>query len=158
MRKVIVNTTPIIALAGIGQLELLRKLYSEIWIPEAVNKEILSEPARTQVSMAEWIIVHTISGGIQKSAFSSRLHAGEIEVIILAQESDADLVIVDDNAAKKTAKYFGFPVTGTLGVLLKAKKQGLIDNVRSYIDKLMDNGLYIGPVVRNYVLEQADEM
>lgn len=108
--------------------------------------------------MAEWIIVHTISGGIQKSAFSSRLHAGEIEVIILAQESDADLVIVDDNAAKKTAKYFGFPVTGTLGVLLKAKKQGLIDNVRSYIDKLMDNGLYISPVVRNYVLEQADEM
>ena len=53
--------------------------------------------------------------------FSARLHAGEIEVLTLAQECGADLLIIDDNAAKKTAKYLGFTVTGTMGVLLKAK-------------------------------------
>ena len=52
MRKVIVNTTPLIALAGIGQLDLLRQLYSEITIPRAVYHEIISEPARSLVSAA----------------------------------------------------------------------------------------------------------
>ena len=57
MRKVIVNTTPIIALADIGYLDLLQKLYTEIIIPEAVHAEILSEPACSQVSAADWIKV-----------------------------------------------------------------------------------------------------
>ena len=86
MRKVIVNTTPIIVLAGIGQLNLLRDLYTEITIPRAVNHEIISEPVRSLVSSSDWIKVEKITGTIQKSAFSSRLHAGEIEVIMLAQE------------------------------------------------------------------------
>lgn len=54
------------------------------------------------------------------------LHAGAVEVMILAQEQKADLVIIDDNAAKKTAKYLGLTVTGTLGILLKAKRQGVV--------------------------------
>ena len=94
MRKVIVNTTPLIALAGIGHLDLLHKLYSEITIPKAVYLEIISEPARSQVSASKWIKVETVSGTVLKSAFSSRLHAGEIEVIMLAQEVDADLLIM----------------------------------------------------------------
>ncbi len=77
MRKVIVNTTPLIALAGIGQLDLLRQLYSEITIPRAVHYEIISEPARSLVSAASWITVKKVTGTVQKSAFSSRLHAGE---------------------------------------------------------------------------------
>lgn len=56
MRKVIANTTPLIALAEIGQLELLHQLYEEILIPQAVMDEIESEPARTQVMNAKWIL------------------------------------------------------------------------------------------------------
>ncbi len=55
MRKVVSNTTPLIALSDIGQLELLHRLYGEILIPEAVFNEVESEPARTMVSNAEWI-------------------------------------------------------------------------------------------------------
>ncbi len=73
MRKVIANTTPLIALADIGHLDLLRKLYTEIMIPDAVNSEIMSEPARTLVSAADWIKVESITGMVQKSSFSSRL-------------------------------------------------------------------------------------
>lgn len=157
MRKVIVNTTPLIALAGIGQLELLRKLYSEIMIPRAVYHEIISEPARSLVSEAEWIKVEKITGTIQKSAFSSRLHAGEVEVILLAQEAEADLLIMDDNAAKKTAKYLGLIVTGTMGVLIRAKKEGLITEVKPLLEGLINDGLYVSPVVQSYVLEQTGE-
>lgn len=157
MRKVIVNTAPLIALAGVGQLNLLRQLYSEITIPGAVYHEIISEPARSLVSAAEWIKIEKITGAIRKSAFSSRLHAGEIEVIILAQEAKADLLIMDDNAAKKTAKYLGLTVTGTMGVLLRAKKEGFISEVKPLLEGLINDGLYVSPTVQNYVLEQAGE-
>ena len=60
MRKVIVNTTPLIALAGIGQLDLLRQLYSEITIPRAVNHEVISEPARSLVSAVQIPCRHRI--------------------------------------------------------------------------------------------------
>lgn len=157
MRKVIANTTPLIALAGIGQLDLLRKLYTEITIPRAVNHEIISEPARTLVSAADWIRVENVLVPAGKSAFSSRLHSDEIEVIMLAQEKTADLLIIDDNAAKKTAKYLGLTVTGTMGVLLKAKKEGFVPEVKPLLEALMKDGLYVSPTVQNYVLEQAGE-
>lgn len=157
MRKVIVNTTPLIALAGIGHLDLLHKLYSEITIPKAVYLEIISEPARSLVSASKWIKVETVSGTVLKSAFSSRLHAGEIEMIMLAQEVDADLLIMDDNAAKKTAKYLGLTVTGTMGVLLRAKREGLIQEVKPLLEGLINDGLYVSPTVQDYVLEQAGE-
>ena len=103
MRKVIVNTTPIIALADIGYLNLLKELYGEILIPEAVLSEIISEPAHTLVKQSDWIKVKKAPVQSQKNSFSTRLHAGEIEVITLAQECSADLLILDDNMAKKTA-------------------------------------------------------
>ena len=157
MRKVIVNTTPLIALADIGQLDLLRNLYTEVMIPSAVNSEIISEPARTLVSAADWIKIKSIGVKAQKSSFSSRLHSGEIEVILLAQENEADLLIMDDNAAKKTAKFLGFTVTGTMGVLLRAKREGLITEVKPLPERLIEDGLFVSPTVQNYVLKQAGE-
>ena len=89
--------------------------------------------------------------------FSARLHAGEIEVLMLAQECDADLLVIDDNAAKKTAKYLGFMVTGTMGVLLGAKREGYIDLVKPLMERLIADGFYVSPMVRDYVLEAAGE-
>ncbi|MBR1598376.1 MAG: DUF3368 domain-containing protein [Lachnospiraceae bacterium] len=158
MRKVIVNTTPIIALADIGHLDLLRKIYGQIIIPNAVWQEILSEPAKTLVKdNSDWILVHEIHDNTQKKMYRARLHDGEVEVMILAQEEQADLVILDDNAAKKTAKYLGFTVTGTLGVILKAKREGHIDLVKPLIDDLSSTGFFINEQVIQYVLEEAGE-
>lgn len=63
-----------------------------------------------------WICVESIRDDTEKKMYKAKLHAGEVEVMILAQEQKADLVIIDDNAAKKTAKYLGLTVTGTLGI------------------------------------------
>ena len=65
---------------------------------------------------------------------------------------------MDDNAAKKTAKLLGLSVTGSFGVLLRAKREGLIPSVRDLMDALIDDGLYASETVRRYVLEEAHEL
>ena len=157
MRKVISNTTPLIGLADIGCLDVLQTLYEEIMIPDAVLEEVKSEPARTLVRNSEFIHVFSVADSWSRKMFSSRLHAGEVEVMLLAEEKQADLLIMDDNAAKKTAKFLGFKVTGTLGVLLKAKQEGHVKEVKQLVEKLQDNGFFVSPKVKQYVLEEANE-
>ena len=90
--------------------------------------------------------------------YQAKLHDGEVEVMILAQElPHADLVILDDNAAKKTAKFLGLKVTGSLGVILKAKKNNYIPSVTDVMNQLITNGFYISPDVYNFVKNQAGE-
>ena len=158
MRKVISNTTPLIALADIGCFDILQKIYEEIMIPAAVLEEVKSEPAKTLVTNNDFIRVFPVADSQVKKMFSSRLHAGEIEVMLLAEEKQADLLIMDDNSAKKMAKFLGFNVTGTLGVLLKAKNKGYINEIQPFVDKLQDNGFYVSFQVKQYVLEEAKEL
>lgn len=71
---------------------------------------------------------------------------------------NADLVIIDDNAAKKTAKYLGLTVTGTLGVLIKAKQSGIISSVKNAITKIQSNGFHINENIIKLALKQAGEL
>ena len=161
MRRVIVNTTPIIVLAEIGKLELLKELYGEITIPTAVYNEVLEkkDAASLQLEKASgWIHVEIINSPESYAMYKAKLHAGEVEVMILAQQDPkADLLIIDDNAAKKTAKFLGLTVTGTMGVLLRAKREGLIDKVAPLLDKIRENGFYLSEKVVDMVLTQAGE-
>lgn len=160
MPKVIVNSTPLIVLCGIGQLDILRQLYHEIFIPTAVYREVtaVEDSACVQVKTAEkWIHVEQIQDDTDKRMYKAKLHDGEVEVMILAQERKADLVIIDDNAAKKTAKYLGLTVTGTLGVLMKAKQQGVIEKLAPLLFEMKQNGFYIDSALEAIVLEQAGE-
>lgn len=158
MRKVIANTTPLIALANIDRLELLYKLYGTIIIPRAVMDEIVRDPAKKRVQDSSWIKIEAIRDNSQKDIFRARLHAGEIEVMILAREQKADLVIMDDDAAKKTAKFLGLNVTGTLGILLKAKKEGYLEKVKPVMNELVLDGMYISDEIKEYVLKAAGEL
>ena len=77
--------------------------------------------------------------------------------MILAQEQEADQEILDDNAAKKTAKYLGLNVTGTLGVLVKAKRRGIIEEVRPLLSDMRKNGFYVSSAAERMILDQAGE-
>ena len=158
MLKVIANTTPLIALANIGKFNLLQRIYGEVMIPVAVVKEIKSEPTRTLVASSEWIRVCTIKDDRKHNLYKSRLHAGEVEVMILAEEQSADLLLMDDKAAKKTAKFMGFNVTGTLGILLKAKREGYIEEIKPLLKKLILDGLFISDTLMRLTLTQANEL
>ena len=110
MRKVIVNSTPVISLCKVGLLDLLRKQYGEVTIPEAVFKEISrkNDDVKKQLSEADWIHVESIEETKSKKMYKAKLHDGEVEVMILAQEYDGEhLVIIDDGPARKTAEYLG---------------------------------------------------
>lgn len=160
MPKVVVNSTPLIVLCGIGKLELLRELYRELLIPVAVYQEVtaVKDSACMQImAQRNWIHVEKIQNETEKKMYRAKLHAGEVEVMILAQEQKADLVIIDDNAAKKTAKYLGLTVTGSLGVLLKAKQVGLIERVRPLLSEMKKNGFYVDSKLEEMVLKYAGE-
>ena len=161
MLRVIVNSTPLIALCNIGRLDLLQKVYGRIVIPQAVFDEVTEkdDSACRQIKQRpDWIEVKQISDNSQKQMYRAKLHDGEVEVMILAQEPPtADLLIIDDNAAKKTAKFLGLHVTGTLGVLLKAKRMGLVEGIAPLIEDLCKNGFYVDETVKTMALKQASE-
>ncbi len=161
MRKVVVNSTPLIALSHVGQLNLLRDIYGTIIIPDAVFQEISAKKGsvceKAVTCSLDWIQVKKIQNEMVKQFYKTQLHAGEVEVMILAKEEDADLVIIDDNNAKKHAKYLELTVTGTLGVLLKAKSSGYIDKVEPIINEMQSQGIYISDKVREMCLRMANE-
>lgn len=162
MRKVVVNTTPLIALSHVGQLDLLKKLYGEIIIPEAVYGELSvkteSVCKKAVDNSLDWIRVGKIENQMAKDMYKTQLHDGKVEVMILAKEMTADVVIIDDANAKKYAKYLKLPVTGTLGVLLRAKQQGYIDRLEPILRQMIEKGIYISQSLVEMCLKQAGEI
>ena len=160
MRKVIVNSTPIIILSNAQSLSILKAVYQEITIPESVFNEVTAKEdsvCNELKNNLDWIHIEKVKNESSKRMYQAKLHAGEVEVMILAQETNAGLVILDDNAAKKTAKFLGLTVTGTMGVLLKAKTLGIISEVKPIIDKIRENGFFITDELYELVLKQAGE-
>ncbi|MDE6662117.1 MAG: DUF3368 domain-containing protein [Lachnospiraceae bacterium] len=161
MRKVVVNTTPLIALSYVGQLDILKKLYGEVIIPEAVYKELSVKAesiCKKEVdSSLDWIRVDKIKNQMAKTMYKTQLHDGEVEVMILAQEVAADVVIIDDANAKKHAKYLKLPVTGTLGILIKAKQSGYIDALKPILQRMVESNIYISQNLIDLCLTQVGE-
>ena len=161
MHKVIVNSTPIISLCHIGKLSLLKKLYDEILIPEAVYREICAKQdsiAKSELNKSlDWIRICKIQNEQAKFFFKSQLHDGEVEVMILGKEEDATLLIIDDKNAKNHAKYLNFNVTGTLGVLLKAKREGHIDVIKPLLAQMVSKGIFLDAKIQAYCLDEAGE-
>lgn len=161
MRKVVVNTTPLIALSHVGQLSVLKELYGEITIPEAVYRELSVKAdsicKRTVDSSLDWIRVEKIQNQMAKAMYKTQLHEGEVEVMILSKEIGADVVIIDDANAKKHAKYLEIPVTGTLGVLIKAKQEGYIEALKPILHQMIEHGIYISNGLVELCLKQVGE-
>lgn len=115
MRKVIVNATPLIILCHIDQLDLLKKLYTKIIIPQAVYQEVCAklDSACQQVNdNLDWIQVCVVSHPAERKMYQAKLHAGEVEVMILAREMNADLLIIDDKAAKRRRSILALRLQG----------------------------------------------
>lgn len=161
MRRVVVNSTPLLVLGNIGQLDILRRMYGNIVIPEAVYREVTEkDDAASQALLAakDWIEVQTIRNLDEYALYRARLHASEVETMILAQqELAADIVVLDDNAARKTAEFLGLNVTGTIGILVKAKQSGIIQQVKPLLNEMMQNGFFISERLLRMILEAAGE-
>ncbi|MFW6282403.1 MAG: DUF3368 domain-containing protein [bacterium] len=160
-KKVVVNSTPIISLSIINHLDLLAKLYNEIYIPQAVYDEVCvkgkSQVGAKTLQKTDFLKTLSIKNDEARQFFAASLHKGEVEVMILARELEADLIIIDDYQARKHARYLDFKITGTLGILIKSKKANYIKRVKPLMDKLIENDIYIDNNLYRKILDLAEE-
>ncbi len=156
---VVVNNTPLVALWTLDRLDLLRELYDEVLIPAAVRDEFLAvETERRQAALqaAPWIHPATLQSPRRILTYTG-LDQGEAEVIALAEETEARLVIIDERRGRQYARRLGIPVTGTVGILLLAKEMGLLPAVAPALDFLVAAGLYLSPDLYDQALHLANE-
>ena len=156
----IVNTSPLFYLHRLGLLEVLNKLYGNIVVPEAVKSEL--EAGQTQgedVPQLEnhtWINVKSVNMPKYLKLIVD-LGQGESEVLALATNYASVLVILDDKLARRIAEMQGFRLTGTAGVLLRAKRKGLIPTLKPIMERLLNLDFRLKPDLVKATLELAGE-
>jgi predicted nucleic acid-binding protein len=158
---VVSDTSPISNLAAIGQLQLLQQLYKNIIIPTAVYQELLNsgdtDPGALAVQSFSWIQVRSITNISLFQSLTANLDPGEAEAITLAVELSAERLIIDERRGRNEALNLGIKVTGILGVLLAAKQQGLIVQVKPLLDNLTTQGFWMRQELYAEVLLLAGE-
>ncbi|MDI6752509.1 MAG: DUF3368 domain-containing protein [bacterium] len=157
--KIVINATPLISLAIIDKLSLLDELFEEVYIPKVAFKGASRKGKRKAGVIAAWGENRTLNtiDAKAKVALELILDEGEAEVIVLAQEREADLVIIDEDKARKIARLNNLNVTGTIGILLEAKNQGKISQLKPLLDKLIAEGIYISEHLYNKALALSNE-
>ncbi len=154
---IVCNSGPLIALCGIRKLELLRKIYKTVLIPESVFQEITlsSElPGSHEIKNCVWI--DRIPAIRQPGVFlTNELGKGEADVIALAVNQQAHRVLIDERKARRIAEYYyGLRITGTGGILLRAKKDGHIDAAGPLLMKMRENGYFLSDrLIERIILE-----
>ena len=159
MLKVVSNTTPIISLLKIGKLQIFKDLYDEIFIPQEVFNEIEAGKNKefyTDLSKIEWIKIEKINNEKALSYFLD-LDKGEAEAIVLANEKEADLIILDESLGRFHAKHTGLKVTGTIGILLKAKQLGYITELKPLLFELRTKNVWLSDSLIENALKLANE-
>ena len=158
---VVVNSTPLIYLAAIGRFDLLRSLYSQIIIPAAVYQEVVIQGpglwGAAETAAADWIECRAVTDRSAVNSLLSQLDLGESEVIALAQELGADLAVVDETAARRELVRRGVPFVGTVGVLMHARRQGLISPLKPELDQLRVCGFHLSDRVYRSCLAAVGE-
>lgn len=156
------NTSPICYLYLINCLDLFPKLFGQVTLPRSVCDELKAEGA--PVGLQDWIAqppswanIHT--GALPLSETNpalDRLHAGERDAILLARHLGADLIILDEKAARQVAKECGFKVIGLLGLLSEAARLGLL-NFPSTIERLQKTNFRASPRLLKLLLDRHEK-
>lgn len=160
MPEHVCNTSPLQYLSQLGLLDLLHELAGVLIVPSAVVQEIqagrLRGYALPELSEFDWIVVRTPITTDRIPA-GEDLGAGETEVLALALECQDPIAVLDDATARRMARRLGINVRGTLGILLDAKKAGLIATVSPLLDRLQALGFRLDGRTRAMVLDLAGE-
>lgn len=148
---IIADTSCLIALSKIESIELLRELYEEVYITEEIALEFGE-------NLPEWIRIGNVKNKKYQQLLDLYLDLGEASAIALALEMVDILLVLDDLKGRKEAEKLGFRITGTLGILFKAKKVGLIPDLKSYVGKLKGVGFRLSPQIEEEILRKSNEI
>ena len=159
--RVISDTSPLYYLHRLGVLDLLHHLYKQIVIPQAVLDELQAGARQgddvPDIRQIDWIEVRSVHLP-RILGLVTDLGAGEAQVLALALEDEGSLAIVDDGLARRIARAQNLRITGTAGVLLKAKQSGHLDALSPLLDKLDSLGFRLAEDVRITILRLAGEV
>ena len=159
---VIANSTIFIGLAKIGKLYLLQKIFSKVYITKEVHKELTlkgqNKPGSHIIKGSKWIECKAPKDKALVNLLLSNLEKGEAEVLALAKELNADLLLLDEEKARKAAQLAGFKVMGIVGLLILAKDMGLIDAISPYIHDLERKNFRISQKIINEALKRSKEL
>lgn len=160
-RRWIINASPLILLGKITKLHLLPQICQNLLIPPAVVQEVRQgskqDVARGWLLQVEHLFLKETPQPHPIIA-AWNLGQGETEVLSYAATHPGYTVVIDDLAARNCALSLGLPMQGTLGILLLAKKDGLLDSLMPEIDALRSAGMRIAPELVQKVAELADEV
>ena len=159
---VVSNTSPIINLAFVGLLDLLPQLYGEITIPQPVWDEIVvhgrGQAGAAELQQAAWVRVSKANNRELMHALRQELDAGEVDAIVLALESRAEILLIDERLGRETAQHLGLHPVGLIGVLVEAKSKLLISAVKPHLDLLRSQaGFRIRESLYRRVLDFTNE-
>ncbi len=144
--SVVSNASPLINLARIGRLDLLRLVYAEVHIPKAVWREVVAAgagmPGADEVRSAGWIHREAVSNRQLVHALEEHLAPGEAEAIALAVERQAEVLLMDERLGRETAKHFGLAPVGLVGVVVEAKRKGIVDSVAPLLRALQEQARF----------------
>ena len=150
MPDMLSNTSCLIALDNIGQLDILHRLYGTIHISEEVATEF-------GVTVPIWIKVHSVQDKDKQNILHNLVDLGEASTIALAYQFGDVTLILDDRKARKLAANLNLRFTGLFGVLIKAKQSGSIDSVGDVLASLKTAGFRFSPVLEVQALRLAGE-
>ncbi|MCS7208961.1 MAG: DUF3368 domain-containing protein [Fimbriimonadales bacterium] len=145
----VVDASPLIALEKVDRLSLLPSLFTTIYAPPAVVAEFGQRP--------DWLRVQLPSNALLVQTLREELDAGEAEAIALAAELPDCEVVLDDLRARRKATRLGLSVIGVVGLLVQAKRRGLVEALRPLLDALRTRGFYVSDALYEHALKLAQE-
>lgn len=159
---VVSDTTPLISLLKVGRLNLLEKLFETVHIPQGVFDELGAKPEfadeAEQIHTCPFIHIHEVNAqAVNLLRKVTKLDLGESEAIVLADTLNADLTLLDDGNARRVAQLEGMIITGTIGILGKAYRVGLIDSseIKRCVEILRASGRYYSENLLASLLEMV---
>jgi predicted nucleic acid-binding protein len=160
-REIVINTGPIIALvAALGDLSLLRSLYQRLLVPYEVCQEILvggpNGFAVNEFEEASWLQKWPDPLDIAPILIN-QLDIGEASVIQLALKEKIRMVCIDEPRGRRIARLSGLSLTGSIGILLRAKKEGHPLSIQSAIQRMQERGVWLSEQAVAFALKQAGE-
>ena len=158
---IVCNTTPLLAIiAAVGNLDIIRPLYSSVIVPREVADELvmlnLTRFGVREFQAASWI--ERVEEKTPLDVFlNNALDSGEAAVIQLAITRRVARVAIDELPGRRIARLYGLQVTGSIGMLLKVKQQGHPMSMREMIDRMLRQGIHLAPALIQRALTLAGE-
>lgn len=149
-RTIISDTSCLIVLSKIGEIELLKKVYEHI----VTTTDIAAEFGE---ALPDWINVLLVNDLLRQQLLEMQIDKGESSAIALALETNESTLILDDYKARKVANQLGLHFTGTIGVIIKAKLCGKIESIKPILLKIKQTDFRISSELERQALIEAQE-